>query len=208
VDREVIDVTSGQRSNRVWQVEREAIDGLLLCPLVSSIASLSTCQVYCFSVHMSRLLLLCPFVTSIRVDREAIDVTSGQRSNSRDKWPEKKWTWQVDGEEIDLTSGQRSIDVRLLLLCPLVTSITSLSACLVYYFSVHLSRLLLLCPLVTSNTSLSTCHVYYFSVHFSRLLLLCPLVTSIASLSTCYVYYAIDVTSEQRGNIRDKWTEK
>jgi hypothetical protein len=143
---------------------------LLLCPLVTSIASLSTCHVYCFSVHLSQ------------EDREAIDVTSGQRSNRRDMWTEKQYT----------------------------------STCHVYCFSVHMSHLLLLCPLVMSITSLSTCHVYCFSVHLSRLLLLCPLVMSIASLSTGHVYYfsvhlsreAIDVTSGQRSNRRDKWREK
>jgi hypothetical protein len=179
VEREVIDVTSGQRSNR----------RLLLCPLVTSITSLSTCHVYCFSVHMSRLLLLSPLVTSI-TSREVIDVTSGERSNRRDKWTEKQYTWQVNREAIDMTSGQRSNR------CDkwtekLVTSIASLSTCHVYYFSLHLSRILLLCPHVTSITSLSTCHVYCF----------CPLVTSIAR-------EAKDVTSGQRSNRRDKWREK
>jgi hypothetical protein len=88
---------SGQRSNRrdMW-TEKYMSRLLLLCPLVTSIASLSTCHVYCFSVHLSRLLFLCQLVTSIVslftchiLDREAIDVTSGQRSNSRDKWTEK-----------------------------------------------------------------------------------------------------------------------
>ena len=129
------------------------------------IASLSTCHVYCFSVHLSRLLLLCPLVTSI---------TSLS-------------TCHVYCFSIHLS--------RLLLLCPLVTSIASLSTCQVYCFSVHLSRLLLLCPLVTSIASLFTCHVYCFSVHLSRLLLLCPHVTYSLTTLVSLIFVCLGLTS-------------